>query len=312
MQETNLKIGNTEVYVPPMGTGTMSWGSSFIWGYGQNYGLQDVRAAFEASLAAGINFFDTAEMYGNGRSERILGELVQESEQPIVVATKFFPYPWRLWETTLLDALRSSLQRLGMQQVDLYQVHWPIPLVSLNVWANALAEAVQEGLTRAVGVSNYSQKQMRRTHAWLADKGVPLASNQVEYSLINRKVEKNGLLAACHELNITLIAYSPLRRGLLTGKYTPENPPSGVRGWLYNRRYLESLQPLIRIMQEIGEIYGGKSPAQVALNWVICKGAVPIPGAKNARQAQDNAGALGWRLSEEDVARLDAASDSVK
>ncbi len=293
-----------------MGLGTWAWGDRILWNYGRGYGEEDARAAFRVSLEEGIRFMDTAEVYGQGRSERLLGKFIAESGQPVLIATKFMPFPWRLGRGSLLRALRHSLERLGLDRVDLYQVHWPFPPVSIEKWMEAMAEAVAEGLTRTVGVSNYDQNQMLRAYSALARHDVPLASNQVKYSLLDRDVEKNGLLARCQELGVRLIAYSPLEMGLLTGKYTPENPPPGVRG----RRYagmLTRIQPLLRLMIEMGQDLGGKSPAQIALNWVICKGALPIPGAKNAKQAAQNAGALGWRLTEAQVAALDEMSDRV-
>jgi aryl-alcohol dehydrogenase-like predicted oxidoreductase len=164
-----------------------------------------------------------------------------------------------------------------------------------------------------VGVSNCSVEQMRRAHAALAKRGVVLASNQVEYSLLHRAPERNRLMQTCREMGVTLIAYSPLRKGLLSGKYTPENRPTGTfRSSLANRDYLARIQPLITLLREIGQAHGGKTPSQVALNWVMCKGALPIPGAKNVRQARENAGALGWQLSESEMTALDAASDKVK
>ena len=174
----------------------------------------------------------------------------------------------------------------------------------------AMAEAVDQGLTRTVGVSNYNLDQMQRAHATLAKKGVPLAANQVQYSLLNRTVEKNGLLAHCEELGVRLIAYSPIEKGLLSGKYSADKPPSGLRGQIFGK-LLPKIGPLLKLMTEIGQEHGGKSKAQVALNWCICKGTLPIPGAKNARQAQENAGALGWRLTEEELEQLNQASDAV-
>jgi aryl-alcohol dehydrogenase-like predicted oxidoreductase len=173
---------------------------------------------------------------------------------------------------------------------------------------NELAIAVQEGLTRTVGVSNYYQSQMLQAYSALARHDIPLASNQVEYHLLDRRVEKNGLLARCHELDIRLIAYSPLGMGLLTGKYTVDSPPPGMRGRRFSR-ILPKLPPLLKLMTQIGQDHGGKSNAQIALNWLICKGTMPIPGAKNAKQAEANAGALGWKLTEDQVAALDEASE---
>ncbi len=310
--EALISLGKTKIQIPPLGVGAWAWGDQRLWNFGQDYNESDIRAAFDTSLAAGVNFFDTAEMYGNGRSERYLGSFILGANQPVIVASKFFPFPWRLTKATLLHALRNSLERLSLQRIDLYQVHWPFPPIPVEIWAEALAQAVQLGLTRAVGVSNYSIEQMQRTSATLAKQGVVLASNQVEYSLLKRDVEQNGLLRICQELGVTLIAYSPLAKGALTGKYSPEHLMPGGRRWHYTRELLQKIQPLLRLMGEIGEAHGGKSVAQVALNWTICKGAVPIPGAKNARQAQDNLGALGWRMSEAEVAALDDASEKIK
>jgi len=162
-----------------------------------------------------------------------------------------------------------------------------------------------------VGVSNYSAEQMQRTQRVLEKHGLPLASNQVHYSLLHRDVERNGVLQTCRELGVTLIAYSPLEMGLLSGKYTPENPPPGVRGQRYSPQLLREIQPLVRVLAETGARHGGKTPAQVALNWLISKGTVPIPGAKNARQAADNAGALGWKLDEAEIQQLDELSERI-
>jgi aryl-alcohol dehydrogenase-like predicted oxidoreductase len=313
MNNTQLvPLGSTGMQVVPMGIGTWAWGDTRTWGYGRTHTDADLQAAFEASLAAGINLFDTAEAYGSGQSERLLGRFISMSQQPVRVATKFVPFPWRLRKQNLLDALRASLDRLGLKQVDLYQLHFPFPPVPIETWMDGLADAVRAGLVRAAGVSNCSVEQMRRAHAALTKCGVVLASNQVEYSLLHRAPERNGLMQACRETGVTLIAYSPIRKGVLSGKYTPENRPTGTfRSSLANRDYLARVQPLIALLREIGQSHGGKTPSQVALNWVLCKGALPIPGAKNVRQAQENAGALGWQLSESEMATLDAASDKV-
>ena len=304
----SITLGNTEIRISPLGIGTWAWGDRFFWNYGSDYNAEDVRAAFAAAVEAGVNFFDTAEVYGMGRAERFLAELAAQAADPVVIATKFFPFPWRVRRAAMRRALRLSLKRLGKESVDLYQIHFPWPPRSPDFWVRALGELVQEGLAKAAGVSNFNAEQMRRAQAILAAQGIHLASNQVHYSLLHRAPETNGVLAACKELGITLIAYSPLEMGLLTGKYSPENPPRGIRSRRYSKAYLARIQPLIGLMREIGRAHGSKTPAQVALNWVICKGAVPIPGAKNARQAESNAGALGWRLTEDEIAALDDAS----
>jgi len=305
-----FRLGQTAIEVSPMGLGTWAWGDRLVWGYGRGYGEPEVKAAYRASRASGVDFFDTAEIYGQGRSERILGQLAREEQTRVFLATKFFPYPWRPYRGALVPALRGSLRRLGVPHVDLYQIHFPFPPLSVESWMNSMADAVELGLTRAVGVSNYSVRQMERAHAALARRGVQLASNQVEYSLLEREPERSGLLQACRELGVTLIAYSPLGMGLLTGKYGPGRPPPLTR----RRRaagLLHRLAPLLDVLRQVGQAHGGKTPAQVALNWTMAKGTLPIPGAKNQRQAVENAGAVGWTLTPDQVARLDAGSDAI-
>jgi len=205
-----------------------------------------------------------------------------------------------------MKALRASLERLQMPAVHLYQVHGPISLRSHAAMAAALAGVFRAGLVKAVGVSNYSEKEIRAIHAELAKHGVPLASNQIEFSLLRTMPESSGLLRACKELGVVVLAYSPLGQGRLTGKYSASNPPPGKRN--FSDYPMAEIDPLIAELRRMGERYGAKTPSQVALNWVICKGAVPIPGAKNRQQAEQNAGALGWRLSAEDVEALDRVS----
>ncbi|OGN75977.1 MAG: 2,5-didehydrogluconate reductase [Chloroflexi bacterium GWB2_49_20] len=293
-----------------IGVGAWAWGDRFFWNYGGSFNDQDIEAAFRTSLDAGINFIDTAEVYGQGRSEQILGQLMQNTNKPVLVATKFFPYPWRLARRSLQNALDHSLKRLQVDQVFLYQIHWPLLLLPIGTLMDAMADAVKSGKITAVGVSNFSKSQTQRAYTALARHNIPLASNQVEYHLLNRQIEKNGLLARCRAMGVRVIAYSPLAQGLLTGKYSPESPPPGVRGPRY-ASLLKNIQPLIALMKEIGKGQGDKTPGQVALNWLICKGALPIPGAKNLAQIQQNNGSIGWRLTEDEIAALDAASDEV-
>uniref|UniRef100_A0A0E0HWE7 NADP-dependent oxidoreductase domain-containing protein n=1 Tax=Oryza nivara TaxID=4536 RepID=A0A0E0HWE7_ORYNI len=166
----------------------------------------------------------------------------------------------------------------------------------------------------------WDEKRLRDAYERLKKRGVPLASNQVNYSLIYRNPEENGVKAACDELGITLIAYSPIAQGVLTGKYTPNNPPTGPRGRIYTPEFLTKLQPLINRIKEIGGSYE-KTPTQctnfddivVVLNWLICQGnVVPIPGAKNAEQAREFAGALGWSLTDQEVEELRSMAREIK
>lgn len=176
-------------------------------------------------------------IYGRGRSESFLGEFLKENpSEKIYIATKFAPFPFRISTSQLLKALKASLSRLGLASVDLYQMHWPSPPRSIKAWMEPLAQAVKEGLAKEVGVSNYSRDQMLRAQETLAAHQVPLASNQMQFSLIRRENEFNGLLAECAKTGVRFIAYSPLGMGLLSGKYTPQNPPSGPRRFMFWRQ----------------------------------------------------------------------------
>lgn len=294
-----------------LGIGTWQWGDQFTWGFGHGYNAADIQAAFDTCLASGVTFFDTAEIYAQGRSERFLGQFAKAAGKPVTIATKFFPFPWRLSKGRLRSALRHSLERLGVARVDLYQIHFPFPPLAVETWMDALADVVAEGLVREVGVSNYNVGQLQRAYAALTQRGVRLASNQVRYSLLHRAPEQTGLMALCSELEVRLIAYSPLAQGLLSGKYRPGLPPPGTRGRRYTSAYLARLQPLLALLRERGEAHGHKTPSQVALNWLICKGALPIPGVKTAQQAAEDLGATGWRLTEAEVSALDAASEAL-
>lgn len=317
-----LKLGGSCVKVTKLGIGAWAWGDTSYWNDSQwdDRKLKAAKAAFDASIDGGITFFDTAEVYGAGimgtiSSETLLGRFIKErqKEEPVevAVATKFAALPWRFGRESVISALKDSLSRLGVSSVDLYQLHWP------GIWGNegyidGLGDAVEQGLVKAVGVSNYSEKRLRDAYNRLKKRGIPLASNQVNYSLIYRNPEENGVKAACDELGVTLIAYSPIAQGSLTGKYTPENPPTGPRGRIYTPKFLMKLQPLIMRIKEIGESYG-KTPTQVVLNWLVCQdNVVPIPGAKNAEQAAEFVGALGWTLSDQEVQELRSLASQIK
>src|ERR687893_1850799 len=155
-----------ELKVAPLGVGAWAWGTSRLWGYGKEYDRSDVGRAFRASMAEGVTLVDTAEMYGNGASERIIGEILREGgfERTPVIATKFAPLPYRLSAKSLLDAVDKSLERLGIETIDLYQIHFPNPIFKINGLMDVLAEMVEAGKVRRVGVSNYGADQMRRAH----------------------------------------------------------------------------------------------------------------------------------------------------
>jgi aryl-alcohol dehydrogenase-like predicted oxidoreductase len=314
--EDTTTLGRSGVRVSRLGVGAMTWGdpsglarfSPAKLAYGGPADIEDERAALEASLAAGATLFDTAAMYSGGAAERRLGELARDRE--LQVATKF-PASMRSRADDLPAALEASLARLGRSSVDLYMHHYPTGRVSIPRLMDLMADAVADGTVRAVGVSNYSADQLRAAHAALAARGIPLASIENGYSLLDRRVETNGVLDACRELGITLIAYQPLASGALTGKYADGTRPTGVF-----RRFMrqfrgsgrEAVAPVIGLLREIGARHA-KTPAQVSLRWLIEQGnVIPIPGAKNERQAAANAEALSFALGPDEIEALNHAT----
>ncbi len=308
-----IALAGSDVSIPPLGVGTWAWGDKGTWGmggYDQSLTESSIRDAWEASIAAGVVLFDTAEVYGSGESERIIGHLLAAdtgARGRIVIASKFMPSPWKLnVRSALLASARHSVERLGTDAIDLYQIHGPVSLRSHDALAEALAAAHSEGLVKAVGVSNYSAKETRAMDAALRRHGLRLASNQVEFSLLRTMPLRVGLLDCCRELGVVPLAYSPLGQGRLTGKYSASNPPPGKR--TFSAHPMTEVDAVVDELRHVGESHDGRTPSQVALAWLIAKGAVPIPGAKNQAQAEQNAGALGWRMTDDELGRLDAAA----
>lgn len=272
---------------------------------------EQMNAIVKSALDGGINWFDTAELYGRGRSEQGLAEALKaasKKDEEVVVATKWSP----LFRTAsnIPRTIGKRLEFLGGYTIDLYMVHQLWGFSSPEAEMDAMAGLVEAGKIRSVGVSNFNAQQMRRAHAALAERGLPLAVNQVQYSLLHRKIETNGVLEAAQKLGVTIVAWSPLASGLLTGKFhrDPEmlrQTPFGRRVRL--RRRLEHSRPVIAALEEVAAEYDA-TPAQVALNWLInSHGATvtAIPGASKAHHAEESAAAMKFRLSEAEMARLD-------
>ncbi|KAL1522266.1 hypothetical protein AB1Y20_017260 [Prymnesium parvum] len=295
--------------LPALGLGAWAWGDTLFWGYDEKNDAQ-LAEVFDYAVEQGVRFFDTAEVYGLGRSETLLGKFcaANPAAADVQIATKFAALPWRTKAADVVEAAKRSTARLG-RPIDLYQVHFP------NAWANerywdGLAACVDDGLVRAAGVSNYGKEALRACHAKLAERGVKLVSNQVQLSLIYPYPLLNGLCAACDELDVQVLAYSPLGLGLLTGKYElPDKLPDGPRRDLA-KAYLAdpNFGKLIESLRAVGGAHDGASPAAVSLAWCIAKGACVIPGARTRTQAASNVAAAKLRLSEAEVARLDAAA----
>ncbi|ROW00361.1 hypothetical protein VMCG_07288 [Cytospora schulzeri] len=303
--------------LPNLCIGSWSWGDSITWKNSSKEAVAELEGAWTSMRESDLFFVDTAEVYGRGESERIIGRLRQNPESTtddfrsrLVIASKFIPIPWPPTRLILpggmVKACKASLARLGMDKMDLYQIHGPTHFLnSIDTMASSLARCVVLGLTRAVGVSNYSRDEMVEMDDALRRRGLRLASNQVEFSLLRTLPEKSGLLEECKKRGIVLMAYSPLGMGRLTGKYSKENPPPSGRS--FGNFPMEQLAPLLEALRGIAEAHNVKSSA-VALKWVIQKGAIPLGGVKNASQAEENARAASddWTLSEEQMAELDS------
>ncbi|MGB7415961.1 MAG: aldo/keto reductase [Thermosynechococcaceae cyanobacterium] len=312
-----LTQSSDRLLFPTMGCGTWAWGNRFLWGYREEMDEQ-LQAVFEQCVRQGVTLFDTGDSYGtgrlNGRSEQLLGRFAQAYKGPnlarIIIATKLAAYPWRLSRRSMVKAGQASAERLG-RPIDLVQMHWSP--ANYAPWQEGpllegLADLYEQGLVKGVGLSNYGPQSLRKAYQRFAERGVPVATLQVQYSLLSTyPVTSLSVKEICDELGIRLIAYSPLALGILTGKYAEQGPfPKGIRGQLI-KQLLPGARPLLQVLQSIAQ-GNRKTMAQVALNWCMAKGTIPIPGAKTLEQAQQNMGAMGWRLSKDAIAQLDEAA----
>ncbi len=306
-----------QLSLPIMGCGTWAWGNRLLWGYDESMDDQ-LQGVFNLCVSSGVTLFDTGDSYGtgklNGRSELLLGRFSREysglGKEDICIATKLAAYPWRLTRQSMVSACKSSAKRLG-RNVDLVQMHWST--ANYAPWQerpllNGLADLYKQGLVKGVGLSNYGSLRLKRVYQQFAERGVPMTTLQVQYSLLSTyPVTELGIKDVCDDLGIKLIAYSPLALGLLTGKYSENGPfPKGIRGLLF-RQLLPGVRSLLACLQEVAQSRN-KTMSQVAINWCICKGTIPIPGAKTVEQARENIGALGWQLDSNEIAELDQAA----
>ncbi len=307
--------------LPKMGCGTWAWGNRLLWGYDESMDEQ-LQGVFNLCVSNGVTLFDTGDSYGtgklNGRSELLLGRFSEEyqgiNKQNVCIATKLAAYPWRLTRQSMVSAGKASANRLG-RNIDLVQMHWST--ANYAPWQegallDGLADLYEQGLVKGVGLSNYGIKRLKWVQRRFTERGVPITTLQVQYSLLSTyPVSELGLKDICDELGIKLIAYSPLALGLLTGKYSENGTlPKGIRG-LACKQLLPGMPPLLSCLREIATSRN-KTISQVSINWCISKDTIPIPGAKSVEQAQENIGALGWQLDAGEIAELDKAAASVE
>jgi aryl-alcohol dehydrogenase-like predicted oxidoreductase len=275
--------------VSALGVGTNRWR--------QGSNDEAVFETYKALLDGGVDFIDTAEIYSFGKSERLIGDCIRKDGRPVKVASKFAPFIARVTPRQLMGALDASLGRLGLASLELYYVHFPFPFTPMETFAAGLVEAAKSGKARQVGVSNFNADQMRRVADILARSNIRLAANEVSYSLLNRKAETNGVLEACKELDVALVAYFPLASGRLAA-------PAGNGDGAPDRAAV-----LRRTLAEVAQAHQA-SVAQVALNWLLARDPhiIPIPGASKAAHATQNVETLSWQLTDDEFAAIDAAS----
>ncbi len=307
------RLGNTGLEVTPIGLGTWQFaqGTGFDRLVYRGLSQEETNAIVKTAIEGGINWFDTAEAYGWGRSERSLATALASagvSDGEVLVATKWFPA--LRTAASIGSTIIRRRQCLKPYSIGLFQVHQPIALSSVEEQMHAMADLVEMGLIRSVGVSNFSASWMRRAHAVLESRGFCLASNQVKVSLMDRHIEQNGVLETAKELGVTVIAWSPLEMGVLTGKFHDDpsllkSRPAGRRGFL--RLQLSRSRELVAALKDVADAHG-VTPAVVALSWLVNhygETVVAIPGATSVRQAEQNVLANRLRLPEVDMERLD-------
>lgn len=319
--DTKLRqLGQTDIQISPIGLGCwqFSEGKGGARGSWDPVSAEETNGIVHAALDGGINWFDTAELYGHGRSEAAIAralKLAGKRDDEVVVATKWNP---------MGRTARSITRTIGERQkfldgytIDLYQIHGPMAFTTRSAEMNAMADLMDAGKIRSIGISNYNARQMRRAHEVLVSRGLRLTSNQVRYSLLDRGIESNGVLDAAKELGVTIIAYSPLSMGLLTGKFH-ENPDLlNSRPFLRRRqlrRRIDASRELIAELERLAIAYG-VTASQVALNWVINfhgETIVAIPGATKVRHAEQNVGAMTFALTDAELLRLDDLSKQFK
>jgi aryl-alcohol dehydrogenase-like predicted oxidoreductase len=305
-------LGQTGMQITPIGLGVMQFsGGSGIFGMVfPDLSQDEMNAIIKAALDGGINWFDTAEMYGRGNSERGLAtalKTLSKQDDEVIVGTKWFP----IFRTAnnIHRTIDDRLRYLNGYTIDLYMVHQPWGFSSPEAEMNSMADLVENGKIRSVGVSNFSADQMKRAHDALAKRGLPLAVNQVQYSLLYRKIETNGILDTAKELGITIVAWSPLARGILSGRY--HNDPDIYNQLPFARKMMmrdkiKDSSPIIEALNEISQKYDATA-AQVALNWLVNfhgETVVAIPGASKVHQAEESAGVMKFKLSDEEMAQL--------
>ncbi|MBV8385453.1 MAG: aldo/keto reductase [Acidimicrobiia bacterium] len=299
-----VDVGGTRMSA--IGLGCWQFGS-MEWGYGKEYLEKDAIDIVHRALDLGVTLVDTAEIYGFGKSERAVGRALEGRRGEAFIATKIMPV--LPIPPVVVQRGHASLRRLGVDVIDLYQIHQPNPLVPVGVQMQGMRRLQDEGVVKHVGVSNFSLAKWKAAEA---SHGSPVISNQVQYSLAVRGPDRTGLVQYAADNDRVIIAYSPLAQGFLSAKYDATNAPGGVRAAnsLFLPENLERGHELITALREVAKAHDA-TPAQIALAWVIRrKNVVAIPGASSVSQLEKNAAAADIDLTDDEDERLTTASDN--
>ncbi|ANE46574.1 aldo/keto reductase [Paenibacillus swuensis] len=313
------RFGNSELQWSPLGLGCwqFSKGRGMVGGFWPNLDSKIIQDIVRTSITGGINWFDTAEVYGKGESEQALAaalNALHASEKEAHIATKW----WPAFRTAgnIPATIEQRIQALSGRTIDLYQIHQPFSFSTVSAEMREMAKLAQAGKIRHVGVSNFNAKQMIQADRTLKEFGLRLVSNQVKYSMLDRRIERNGVMDAAKELGVAIIAYSPLEQGILSGKFHKD--PSlvknivGPRKWFsgFKAERMQQTRPLIDRLDELASTYNA-SVSQVALNWTVHahgETVFAIPGASKVSHAEDNVKAMRFRLTREEIQELNEMS----
>ncbi|WP_239616174.1 aldo/keto reductase [Cohnella mopanensis] len=316
------KFGTTDMLLSPLGLGCWQFSQArgLVGGFWPKLDHSLVQDIVRVSLEGGINWFDTAEIYGGGESEQILAESLHASgslAEGVHIATKWWPILRTAGNIPL--TIDERLRRLGGYPIDLYMVHQPFSFSSVGSEMRQMAKLAEQGKIRNVGVSNFNAKRMKEADRVLREHGLRLASNQMKYSMLDRRIESDGVLDTAQELGVAIIAYSPLEQGILSGKFhaNPElirqtpGPRRLMKG--FKSASLERTKPLIDVLERLAKQYNA-SATQIALNWTIHAhgdSIFAIPGASKLHHAQENVRAMAFRLTDEEIGELSEVSARV-
>lgn len=304
---------STKYNYPMIALGAWSWGTGAAGGdqvFGHHLNEKDIKPVFEKAMSLGLNLWDTAAVYGEGSSERILGNLIKNIDRSdVLLSTKFTPQIADNTEEAMQNMLNASKERLHTDVIDMYWIHNP---ADVEKWTPNLVALAKDGQIKEIGVSNHNLSEIKRANEILNAEGLHISAVQNHFSLLHRSSERAGIIEYCQNNAITFYSYMVLEQGALSGKYNVEHPfPNGSdRASSYNHAIPE-LELLIHELELIGKKYQA-NVSQIAIAWAIAKGTLPIVGVTKVKHVEDAAKAIHICLTNDDMQRIEIASEKIK